>query len=265
MNKTEFLNELRTNVTMLEDDEQNDIINEYSQHIDMKVQDGMTEAEAIDDFGPLDELVGEILAAYHVKAPEKSTPSTASSFIDGGKQMADAAMDATKRGYSKLKVVAHQAIEKGKDKASAAAEYDFDLDPIMKSAGKHTRKAASVTKRTAIRLWGICAVLAKNCARWCWNGLVILTSLCCLLGAACLIFSFGFSIVLLVQGYPLGGVTVALLGASVSLTCLTLLLFRLIWPKKVSSQNHAPTSNTPTESADVPLSFPQPANEVMHP
>ena len=85
MNKTEFLTELRANVHMLEDDEQHDIINEYSQHLDMKVKEGMSETEAIEDFGPVDELIEEILAAYHVKAPEKRTPSNTSSFIDGGK------------------------------------------------------------------------------------------------------------------------------------------------------------------------------------
>ena len=40
---------------------------EYEQHIDMKVQRGLTEEEAIADFGNVKELTAEILEAYHVR------------------------------------------------------------------------------------------------------------------------------------------------------------------------------------------------------
>ena len=88
MNKTEFLLALQKQISMLEDDEQKDIIDEYSQHIDMKVQNGMTEDEAIEEFGPLDQLVGEILGAYHVKAPspnasEKTAGQVKDYVVDG--------------------------------------------------------------------------------------------------------------------------------------------------------------------------------------
>ena len=51
---------------MLEEREQQDILDEYAQHIDMKIQNGMSEEEAIGDFGPVKELAAEILEAYHV-------------------------------------------------------------------------------------------------------------------------------------------------------------------------------------------------------
>lgn len=51
---------------MLEEREQQDILDEYAQHIDMKIQNGMSEEEAIRDFGPVKELAAEILEAYHV-------------------------------------------------------------------------------------------------------------------------------------------------------------------------------------------------------
>ena len=44
-----------------------DIMEEYEQHIDMKVQRGLTEEEAIADFGNVKELTAEILEAYHVR------------------------------------------------------------------------------------------------------------------------------------------------------------------------------------------------------
>lgn len=76
MNKETFLEELRGYLRVLEDQEQEDILEEYAQHIDMKLQKGLSEEEAIRDFGSMRELAAEILEAYHVK-PEfdkKSSP-----------------------------------------------------------------------------------------------------------------------------------------------------------------------------------------------
>lgn len=67
MNKQAFLEELRGYLSVLEDQEQEDIIEEYSQHIDMKLLKGLSEEEAIRDFGSMKELAAEILEAYHVK------------------------------------------------------------------------------------------------------------------------------------------------------------------------------------------------------
>ena len=67
MNKETFLEELRGYLRILEDQEQEDILEEYAQHIDMKLQKGLSEEEAIRDFGSMRELAAEILEAYHVK------------------------------------------------------------------------------------------------------------------------------------------------------------------------------------------------------
>ncbi len=67
MNKEMFLEELRGYLQVLEDQEQDDILEEYAQHIDMKLLKGLSEEEAIKDFGPVKELAAEILEAYHVK------------------------------------------------------------------------------------------------------------------------------------------------------------------------------------------------------
>lgn len=67
MNKDEFLNELKSYLSILEDEEQADILEEYTQHIDMKISTGLSEAEAIRDFGNVSELAAQILEAYHVK------------------------------------------------------------------------------------------------------------------------------------------------------------------------------------------------------
>ena len=66
MSKERFLSELREYLSILEDQEQEDILAEYAQHIDMKMLKGLSEEEAIRDFGSVKELAAEILAAYHV-------------------------------------------------------------------------------------------------------------------------------------------------------------------------------------------------------
>lgn len=68
MDKKTFLSELRQSLSMLQEEELQDIISEYEQHIDMKVKSGLTEEQAIEDFGSLTELAAEILEAYHVRA-----------------------------------------------------------------------------------------------------------------------------------------------------------------------------------------------------
>ncbi len=67
MDRQSFLDELRSHLQVLQDEEQEDILDEYLQHIEMKIKDGLKEEEAIKDFGPVGELAAEILEAYHVK------------------------------------------------------------------------------------------------------------------------------------------------------------------------------------------------------
>lgn len=66
MTKKDFLKELETRLQMLDEKEREDIIEEYSQHIGMRMESGMKEEEAIDDFGDMNDLIAEILEAYHL-------------------------------------------------------------------------------------------------------------------------------------------------------------------------------------------------------
>ena len=78
MTKKEFLKELEDRLQMLDEKERKDMIEEYSQHISMRMENGMKEEEAIEDFGDMDDLIAEILEAYHldpeyeVKSRERS-------------------------------------------------------------------------------------------------------------------------------------------------------------------------------------------------
>ena len=55
MTKDEFLRILDRKLQVINERERRDIIDEYRTHIEMKVQEGKTEAEAIEDFGDIDE------------------------------------------------------------------------------------------------------------------------------------------------------------------------------------------------------------------
>lgn len=66
MKREEFLKILEERLQVLNEQEREDIVSEYRQHIEMRMESGLTEEDAIRDFGDLNELVGEILDAYSV-------------------------------------------------------------------------------------------------------------------------------------------------------------------------------------------------------
>ena len=57
MNKKEFLEELGGYLAILDEKEQQDILEEYSQHIDMKIENGLSEEDAIRDFGHIRSII----------------------------------------------------------------------------------------------------------------------------------------------------------------------------------------------------------------
>ena len=66
MTRFDFANKLNSRLYLLSETERLDIIDEYIGHIDQKMKSGQTESDAIKDFGDIDDLAKEILAAYHI-------------------------------------------------------------------------------------------------------------------------------------------------------------------------------------------------------
>lgn len=66
MNKKEFINELRSKLSILKEEEIDDIVSEYGEHIDEEIKSGKSEEDAICEFGDIDELVSGILDAYKI-------------------------------------------------------------------------------------------------------------------------------------------------------------------------------------------------------
>lgn len=71
MNKEKFEAYLRDKLSILQEEEIDEILAEYLQHIDMRVAEGVSEEEAIADFGDLDELVDDLLDAYKINRNER--------------------------------------------------------------------------------------------------------------------------------------------------------------------------------------------------
>ncbi|MDY2777517.1 MAG: DUF1700 domain-containing protein [Collinsella sp.] len=248
MDKAAFLVRLQKNIGMLDDDEQKDIIDEYSQYIDMKVADGMSEAEAIENFGDFDDFVREVLSAYHVKAPFDQASASASSLteedpVDGiaragagiAVRVAAAAKDgarhlgeATAGLAGKASEVVRAAVSHGGSSNDMPADSEDDMDddgvPAGGSGVGRRAKAEKMGLRGAIVLvahacWRAC----KVCARWAWNLAVVCASAAIALFSLFCLFGLGAGLVLVAQGYPVLGVTIAAGGASVAAMALAYL------------------------------------------
>lgn len=66
MTKVEFLAYLEKRLQVINQKEREDLLAEYAQHIDMKMASGMSEEEAVKDFGDVHELADELLEAYNI-------------------------------------------------------------------------------------------------------------------------------------------------------------------------------------------------------
>lgn len=99
MDKKTFISELERALSVLQEEELRDIMEEYEQHIDMKVQSGLTEEEAIADFGNLKELTAEILEAYHVRGDYASVREETGKKLDPSmREEKEGSGEGTKRG-----------------------------------------------------------------------------------------------------------------------------------------------------------------------
>jgi hypothetical protein len=79
--KTDFLNLLEQRLIILNEEERIDLLSEYEQHIEMKMQSGLSEEEAIADFGDPEEMIRELLEAYHLNTDYQPKNQFASKII----------------------------------------------------------------------------------------------------------------------------------------------------------------------------------------
>ena len=263
MNKNEFLEELNRHLLILEDEEQQDILEEYSQHIDMKVESGLSEDEAIRDFGSVKELAAQILEAYHVKAEFSGNAAKEGRKLPVKPITVHGAdlRDKFARFFKKLSAAArHGAVccyEAGKAIGRKAAY--LILYPIRKirsllhreektvtidTERKHRRTSAGVSGRAVPVMHTLGHSIASaigSCFRgiirlcmwglkWCWNLFMMFLALFGGLFVLGSLFCFGILIVWLFKGYPLKGLTLVMFGTvlcSGAFTCFCVSLLRM--------------------------------------
>lgn len=259
MNKQEFLNELQSRIRILEEAEQQDILAEYAQHIDLRTAAGLSEEEAIRDFGDLEELAAEILEAYHVDpARVDAPPSQPLAGVSSGlKRTAGRCRRCLGRLGGGLRRLTSQIAARwagfrqrlrGLRRAPASRPAD--------AAG--TEKAPSPVSRlrrirtgAARGLWGLGRLL-KALVRLAWNLLLFLIALPFAAAGVLAILSIGVLAVLLVQGYPLAGPLLCCVGLALCCAALVGLGTTLIWKHRNVSPSggtpQAPAAPTPPQS-----------------
>lgn len=249
MNKETFLGELREYLKILEDQERDDILAEYAQHIDMKMQKGLSEEEAIKDFGSIQELAAEILEAYHVKPevkPEvKRISNLKEKLLQGFRAIGQGFRRFWERCLAFGRWLAKPFKRKGgqrKDKTlqtQGEGETDKIQDKQMKmGAAKKMGSCMASFFRTLgqgiVILW---RVFLEFCIWWIrllWNMGWLVFSLFCSCLCMFALMGFGALLILLFQGYPLLGILLICLGGILSMGALTCGAFTLIVRKKTN-------------------------------
>lgn len=271
MNKTEFLNELEKRIRVLDKNEIKDILGEYSQHIDMRRESGLSEEDAIKDFGDMDELAAEILEAYHVN-PEydrelekqegigKAAEALAEEITSTVKGPLKGFFHKTKElilkffqwirslyeGFSKKR--AERSAEKEAAKEAGREDANISAEEQDKNTAPHGKRlfskkdksgrpkkekraendfrasAAGQLKKTK----GRCIRLIGGIFTFCVSAAALLCLIPVTIAMLFSVFGFGISVIMMFTGYPLAGVSITLLGASLASVALWLMLATFI-------------------------------------
>ena len=229
MNKKEFLDVMEKRLSMLETQEREDMLSEYAQHIELKMQSGMSEKEAIDDFGDIDSLIAEILEAYHID-PSYGGKAKKSAAEGIGKK-ASGVINRSKQSFSNFM---EQQKEKQEQRMEQKREEDKDRPPRWKRKEGSGFEKGEGRKMVETALQKILFVL-KVAFVFCVKACLVLVMLPAAVLTLFSLFGFGTLVVLLMQGYPLAGVTLVMLGCILGFGAVTLFVLTFImsrWMKR---------------------------------
>lgn len=229
MNKKEFLDVMEKRLSMLEAQEREDMLSEYAQHIELKMQSGMSEKEAIDDFGDIDSLIAEILEAYHID-PSYGGKAKKSAAEGIGKK-ASGVINRSKQSFSNFM---EQQKEKQEQRMEQKREKDKDRPPRWKRKEGSGFEKGEGRKMVETALQKILFVL-KVAFVFCVKACLVLVMLPAAVLTLFSLFGFGTLVVLLMQGYPLAGVTLVMLGCILGFGAVTLFVLTFImsrWMKR---------------------------------
>lgn len=224
MTKKEFLKELEDRLQMLDEKERKDMIEEYSQHISMRIESGMKEKEAIDDFGDIDDLIAEILEAYHLN-PEYEMRNKEKKgkvvtdllpedfFVKRKKRIRG--KSGTQSGQSEL-----EELERIQSKVSKKQKMTDVADKAVKKSSNVISWSWNKIKRVAVGFMKIVLLF------------LVLPAAFCDLGG---LFVLGILLVMAFQGYPVIGGVIIVFGAILSMTAYILFLFTYIVKRRAKA------------------------------
>ena len=237
MRKEEFLKELSGYLEILDDNEQKDILDEYGQHIELKMQNGMSEEEAIRDFGEIDRLAADILEAYHVRPSYREQAAHPSQ--NSLNHAASSVVNSLKKVWYALRggIKAPFLWASNRWKAFLTHRKEKDSRPKKISGENGWKKTICSLPGKVLSFCITAAAAILHFAEWCFFFCLKTAAFCtgaffAFLGLMLLLF-LGTAAVLLFAGYPLIGVTTAAFGGVLILGTASLLLFGLVFkPQK---------------------------------
>jgi len=274
MNKQEFLKDLQSRIRILADAEQQDILAEYAQHIDLRTASGLSEEEAIRDFGDPGQLASEILEAYHVDpARLMAEPS--------GKEAADM-VGALRRAGSKaggtlrrlgIRIASsvcsigqrlsagvnrlgrwtvsffHQCglalrrLFRRPSQSESTVPQSVKEDPHMNVVSTPSHRGHQVLRAVKRLCTGLLRLL--------WNLLLALCAVPFIAAGMLALVGIGLLAVLLIQGYPLIGILLCCLGAVLCCAAILGLGITLIWHRPLPAENPEESQATEASPAEI--------------
>lgn len=240
MNKEEFITQLKQSINILDDQEQQYFVEEYTQHIDMKMSQGMSEEEAVREIGSIEELSKEILESYHVKTDRMESKPVKNAdygkFFNKVKSQVDKIYDKIASFCKKLAAKVKGFFTRRKEeKGEQMTEEKRSLEEQRQEGERNFRTGHGFHLGNLIgRFFRFCGLVIRKCfyiALWLlvagWNCLAVFCGLVGIFMLVICVFLLGLFLVMLVQGYPFIGLTIATLGATIATGALTVTFFVL--------------------------------------
>ena len=218
MKKEAFFALLEKKLAVIEESELQDILDEYEQHISMKmIDENVTEEEAIEGFGDIEELTADILQAYHVRVQ------------DNRKKKAEVSEKGKKFFSDAKKQVSHIFEKKEKE--------DIEGEKTKKPITSFGDKWSGLCRKLKNGIMAFCKgcyKLVSFCIKWLWKLFCFFLLFLAGCGSCFFLFLLGTSFVLLLQKYPMWGILLVCLGMAFSSLSATAALVRYLKGKRKS-------------------------------
>lgn len=242
MKKEDFLRELDSRLHILNEAERKDIIDEYSQHIDLKIANGLSEEDAAGDFGDIKELAAEILSAYNVnlKYNKPDVTDTCKRIGTRLKKWFGIQKEKLSRGWKRMKSRIKECVDKNNEYSAMRNERKLNQireensrrmereDPVPKQAVTEKKKKNEFAQASLKRIQRA----PGNIVRFILKLSVFFVLIPTAIGTVMCLFVFGGCLVLMLQGYPLAGATIGSAGTTMCLGSLSVLFSGYCFGKK---------------------------------